>query len=270
MVERLQGRHKRSGPTAKPDARTDRDDMEPLVRFRPTAGVLPQPRVLEAAGRARMLVALQRLYGNRAVQRLVADGATPTVQRDSVEHVAHPTLRWQDFKGKPNGASSYDAATYSRRTGLSMRGKATKTGGAWTAEATLDASSLDLRASMDRGRSWVRKGKQSADLLRHEQGHFDVQHVLVEKGETAIRAVATGVTGTGTASRPKKALKLAFADLQTTAPFTKLAGTDRVIAAAHNDYDEHPTLGTDHGTKPAQQAQWEADIAADLPGYPVR
>jgi hypothetical protein len=212
---------------------------------------------------------MQQLYGNAAVQRMVAGGPTPTVQRDRVNHLSHPDLGWKDFKGKPDKNSPFDAATASERTGLAMKAKATKSAGSWTAQATVDPSSLDLKASMNRSKSWVRKGKKSADLLRHEQGHFDIENVLVEKGEVEIKAVATGVTGTGTASTAKKAIAHSFADLQTTAPFTKLASLDTVLDTAQHDYDEDPTTGTAHGTKAAQQAKWEADIIANLPAYPI-
>ena len=236
------------------------------------AGAAGSPPVsgMDAAGRARMVGYLQRLYGNAAVQRLVADDkGAAAVQRDSVSHASHPTLSWKDFKGKPDKKSPFDAETASERSGLAWKAKVTKSGGVWAAEATVNPSSLDLKASMNRGLSWVRKGKQSADLLRHEQGHFDIENVLVEKGEIAIKSVATGAVGTGTGSTAKKAAAAAYADLQTTAPFQKLASLDSVLHTAQDDYDVHPVTGTNHGTKAAQQAQWEADIIANLPAFPI-
>ncbi|WP_018349312.1 hypothetical protein [Longispora albida] len=225
---------------------------------------------LDAAGQARLLGALQHLYGNAAVQRVV--DATPggaVVQRDRVYHDAHPALAWKDFKGKVPAGVPFDAGTFSGNTGLSYKAKAKKTGATWDAEAEIVASSLDLKAYMDRSRSFVRKAKKSGDLLRHEQGHFDIQHVLTEKGETAIKAVAKGAKGTGSAPKMKQALKAAVDSLKSTPPFAKFAATAAKITEAQDHYDNHPVKGTGHGTKATEQAAWESAIAAGLPAYPI-
>jgi hypothetical protein len=212
---------------------------------------------LDGAGRARVLLALQRSAGNAAVQR------------DIVFHDKQSALTWKDFKGKVDAGSTFSASTFSGHTSLAWKARAKKSGAVWDAVAKIVPASLNLRAFIDRGKSWIRKAKKSAALLAHEQGHFDIQDVLTEKGETAIRAVAAGAEGTASDSKAKKAVAAAVADLRSTAPFTKLASTDAVITQAQHDYDEDPVKGTDHGTKPAEQAQWQADIRAGLPGYPI-
>lgn len=226
---------------------------------------------LDRAGQARLFGALQQLYGNTAVQRIVDASRGPAaVQRDPVFHDKRAALSWKDFKGKVTPGSSFDAETFTGHTSLGWKGKAVKNGASWDAEAWVDPSSLNLRAFMDRSKSWARKAKTSADLLRHEQGHFDIQDVLVEKGEVAIKAVAAGVKASASDPKQKKALRDAVDQLKASPPFTTLSSTDSVIAQAQHDYDEDPTNGTDHGTKAAEQAQWEADIVADLPAYPIQ
>ncbi len=238
--------------------------VRPAVTFDEHVPVRAVQRLtdLDSASRARLLGTLQRQYGNAAVQRLVA-------QRDQVFHDTRGTLDWRDFKGRASAGSSFDAATQSGHTSLGWKATAKRNGKVWDAEAEIDPASLNLRAFMDRGKSWVRKARTSVDLLRHEQGHFDIENVLTEKGEVAIRAAAAGVKATASHKQPNQAVKEAIDQLKTTAPFTKLASMEAVIRQAQHDYDEDPKTGTDHGTKPAEQGQWEAEIHADLPGYPV-
>ncbi|MGH3810936.1 MAG: hypothetical protein ACRDUV_00580 [Pseudonocardiaceae bacterium] len=224
---------------------------------------------LDRASQARLLSTLQHLYGNAAVQRIVDASLGPAVQRDRVYHDKRAALSWKDFKGKVTPGSPLSAETIFGSTALRLEGKAVKNGAVWDAEAWIDPSSLNLRGFMERGKSWVRKAKKSADLLRHEQGHFDIHNILVEKGEVAIKAVAAGVKGSASDPKQKKALKDAADQLTASAPFTKLSSTKSVLRQAQHDYDEDPTKGTDHGTKAAEQAQWEADIIANLPAYPI-
>jgi hypothetical protein len=246
----------------------DLDAARRLVGGYHRGAAQPMP-ALDRGGRDRLLATLQHLYGNAAVQRIVAASGDTTVQRDRVYHDAHPVLVWKDFKGKVAPAAVFDAATQSGHTGLGYRGKIKKNGPDWDVELAIDPTSLNLRAFVERNKSWVRKAKKSADLLRHEQGHFNIEDVLVEKGETEIKAVSAGAVGTASHHKKKQAITDAEAQLFGTAPFTKHASMETVIGQAQHDYDEDPTTGTDHGTKAAEQAQWEADIVANLPAYPI-
>jgi hypothetical protein len=224
---------------------------------------------LDGASRARLLGSLQHLYGNSAVQRLVASTSDAAMQRDQVFHDVRSDLTWKDFKGTVKKRAVFDAMTSYGRTGLVMKYTVVKKDRAFAAEAKLDPKSLNLRAFVNRYRSWVRKGRKSAALLRHEQGHFDIADVLVEKAEIKVKAAAVGVIGAGTGTKAKIAIDDALTDLKSTEPFKKIASLDTVLNQAQHDYDEDPTTGTDHGTKPAEQAQWQTDIAAGLPAYPI-
>jgi hypothetical protein len=228
---------------------------------------------LDLAGRSRVVSHLQRTAGNAAVQRLLATQRLPVgrlVQRDQVFYDTRRALTWADYQGKVPRQRGLDALTHAGRTGLKVAWDAAKSGKEWTATASIEPTSLNLRAFVDTSRSWARRAQTSEALLRHEQGHFDIENVLVEKGELAVRAAAKDVTGTGTARSRRDAIDAAVADLKQSAPFATIDLLDGVIDRAHNDYDEDPVIGTDHGTRTAQQAQWQAEIRNDLPAYPIR
>ena len=75
-------------------------------------------------------------------------------------------LTWNDFKGEPDRGSSYDANTFWNITynirGISFRGDTAK----------IDRFSVIL--TLDENLSWSKPEKQTAILLKHEQGHFDI------------------------------------------------------------------------------------------------
>jgi hypothetical protein len=79
----------------------------------------------------------------------------------------------------------------------------------------------------------------SARLLKHEQGHFDINCVLAKRANMALWV-----------ARDSKMIK----------------PRDLVDAAAdardRDDYD----IETNHGCKPVEQASWETDIAGGLVG----
>ena len=75
-------------------------------------------------------------------------------------------LKWSDFTGTPDDNSSYFANTY-WKTGFSYTN--VKPDGD---VATLENFQFNLE--LDPQRSWVKEGKQTDDLLKHEQGHFNI------------------------------------------------------------------------------------------------
>jgi hypothetical protein len=75
-------------------------------------------------------------------------------------------LTWSDFRGKPDGNTSFAALT-SWNLKISMQSKSTN-GGPSAME------SLDIVLAFNPEKSWVKPGKTTAILLKHEQGHFDI------------------------------------------------------------------------------------------------
>ena len=81
-------------------------------------------------------------------------------------------LSWDDFKGKPNAASSYKALT---ETQVSIEIKAKGT------EAT-----LIIQNYFDKDRSWS-KDKNNLVLLSHEQTHFNISELWARKFRQSLK-----------------------------------------------------------------------------------
>jgi predicted secreted Zn-dependent protease len=82
-------------------------------------------------------------------------------------------LTWKDFMGKPDAGSPFNANTgFKFNTRLkSISFKADK--------AVLNDFEIDLE--LDTKLTWVKKGKETDYLLKHEQGHFDIA-ILLSRG----------------------------------------------------------------------------------------
>ncbi|HEY8202370.1 MAG TPA: hypothetical protein VII47_13580 [Actinomycetota bacterium] len=219
-----------------------------------------------------LLVHLQRQVGNGEVRRLItSDPARLPVQRKDIYHETRGVLTWKDFKGKVPAGAIFDAETFSGidPQGLVRKYKVSKAGSDWEVDGEVDVTKLNLKAFMRQGKSWVRKAKKSADLLRHEQGHFDIANVISEKAEPKVKARAAGAKAHRAGPKKKQVIKDAMDDLLRTPPFVTLKSAQTVLDGAQNDYDNDPVKGTNHGTKAAQQTTWEADIVGNLPAYPI-
>lgn len=82
-------------------------------------------------------------------------------------------LTWNDFNGKPDAGSSFNANTgYKFNTRLkSINFKADT--------AVINGFEIDLE--LDAKLTWVKKGKETDYLLKHEQGHFDIAVLLAHE-----------------------------------------------------------------------------------------
>ncbi len=79
-------------------------------------------------------------------------------------------LIWSDFKGKPDAGSPYFAYTIwninYKYSDVNFKEDS----------ATLVDFTVILELDAD---SWVKHGDESDDLLKHEQGHFDIAHLAM-------------------------------------------------------------------------------------------
>jgi hypothetical protein len=75
-------------------------------------------------------------------------------------------LHWSDFKGTSDETSSYFAYT-AWKTNV-------KFGSVQFEGEKAIISGFEMTVEFDDRKSWVKKGKETDDLLKHEQGHFDV------------------------------------------------------------------------------------------------
>jgi hypothetical protein len=129
------------------------------------------------------------------------------------------------------------SASYTIRTQLGN--------GTWC--GTVD--SLTVTNAMDPARSWVIQARASADALRHEQSHFNLNEVYRRKLELSLHGLQSqGATG-----------EEAQAHLNDLLHTTADAVLDR-LADMQTRYDQETT----HGTDSARQAYWDQQIAAWL------
>jgi hypothetical protein len=111
--------------------------------------------------------------------------------------------------------------------------------GTWIVRSANSVVSL----SMDGVASWVVRGSETADLLTHEQGHFDI---------TALGArdfLNDAVALSGSSAN----------DLQSQIDSAR-SSNQSTIDSVNSMYDEDPNCGTSHGTNAANQQQWNLRI----------
>ena len=75
-------------------------------------------------------------------------------------------LTWEDFTGRPDKKSEHAAMAswkiYYSYQGINFNGD------------TAMLRGLKINLELDKDRSWLKKGRETGDLLKHEQGHFNV------------------------------------------------------------------------------------------------
>jgi hypothetical protein len=197
----------------------------------------------------------------------------------------HPTLSWADFTGTPDRGSTFDASTNS---GLSESTKVqtesfplnpdspcTSRGATdkrVTSTVSLDISPRNLHAQafMEPAQSWVKPGKQTDDLLDHEQGHFDISHVIAGKLDFALMYWGIQNLGKGEGCGKREAENVATRDWNAKHPTTALTAIIRrglaLQTQAQHAYDDQ----TQHGAVPDKQKEWKMNIVADLPDYDIK
>ncbi len=144
----------------------------------------------------------------------------------------HPTLSWEDFKGRANRFAREPSAVTDTgfRTQLVCR------------DGVLD---LNGGAEFYPNSSWVKADRKSGTLLKHEQGHFDITEVYARKMRKAIREARIPCDDEARADAAGKKI---------------LAGLDLEWERAEKGYD----LETKDGTDTARQAAASQRIAREL------
>jgi lipopolysaccharide export LptBFGC system permease protein LptF len=75
-------------------------------------------------------------------------------------------LAWTDFKGNPNNSSPYKAFTESNiHTEISAKN---------------NEANISIKVFFDKNKSWVKEAN-NAELLKHEQTHFDITELWARK-----------------------------------------------------------------------------------------
>lgn len=101
-----------------------------------------------------LLVLLLAFYFNGYTQEIIING-------DKTERL----LTWDDFKGRADKSTGYYAETHWE---LSF-GKI-----GFRSDQEIPLKDLVLTLKFNEKKSWVVRGKETPELLKHEQGHFDI------------------------------------------------------------------------------------------------
>jgi len=88
--------------------------------------------------------------------------------QESIRWNENQLLNWDDFNGKVNDTSRYDAECFAEiRYNYKFY--------------SVSDFEFEVFASFDKNTSWSRKGTRSVALLKHEQMHFNIAELFAEK-----------------------------------------------------------------------------------------
>jgi hypothetical protein len=152
----------------------------------------------------------------------------PAHSQESIRWSENQQLTWEDFLGKVNDTSRYDAECYAE---IRYNYK-------YYTEGDFE---FEVYASFDKNTSWSRKHKQSDALLKHEQLHFNIAQLFAQKLKKELDSY------TYTASY----------DTQITDLFNQ---KKLEYHAMQRQYDEE----TNHSLNKPRQKQWDDFIYLEL------
>jgi hypothetical protein len=147
-------------------------------------------------------------------------------------------LTWDDFQARaPRSAGEPSAVT---DTGFRVQ-----------LECREEFLDIRVAAEFHRNSSWVKAGRKSAELLRHEQGHFDLTELYARRMRKAVRDARIGCADDRQAEAAGKKI------------FARL---DREWENAEKQYDADTNYGTDLG-KQKETSERIARQLSELSGY---
>lgn len=140
-------------------------------------------------------------------------------------------VHWADFQGSPDMASQYDAQVYSGiHYSFSYQHQGSNT-----------ALKYEVHSFINPALSWSKREKQSAELLAHEQLHYDISELYARKMRKALASY--------------KLSKHAKADIEKL--FNRI-NTERKRMQAKYDAE------TEHSKNRPAQKSWELFVASEL------
>ena len=123
------------------------------------------------------------------------------------------------------------------------------------------------RIRIDRGQTWVVTGRQTSDLLVHEQGHYYIAYVPYVLELKAIRALRIPLVQ---ANIPRNANAHVRQTLMHNAVVRRIRPIHDQSATRtrqlHTQYDMASPPGTNHGRNASEQQQWNNRFAQSLLG----
>jgi hypothetical protein len=197
-------------------------------------------------------------WNDYAATAPVKDPKVPDSQWDSI-------TTWGFSEMKPTASANVTPFPPDKPAACEVGGNKTTQ---FRATVSYDPASLHVRAMMIPAQSWVRASTKTASLLAHEQGHFDVAHVLSGKVETCILDLAKASTASEVRCGGREAVTAAVETLskQPTGDAMQAAWTQG-HALTTNIQTEYDTR-TSHSRNATKQREWLAAIAAGLTRYP--
>lgn len=140
---------------------------------------------------------------------------------------------FQTLQSRPAGSEG-DAETYSEYAAPSI--SFAKKG------AAVVVKSADVSVSLNGQKSWVVDGKANAELLQHEQGHYDITALAAREFQKALLTLSAADV---------QALKTKVSNLN--------ASFEGKIGNANKRYDKQ----TNHSQVKSEQEKWNKALAAE-------
>ncbi len=150
------------------------------------------------------------------------------------------TLSWNDFQGTPDPRKPNMLAFTSATFSLPPIGPTLIPG----TRSFHFEDNVVITITMNSSKSWKRQAQPSNDLLKHEQGHYDITALIARNLFIEIMQLKANTYANGAA---------ALADLRPI--ITKFGGKAEKISVIYDAVQQ-----TDHGTNAPQQATWNAMI----------
>jgi len=156
-------------------------------------------------------------------------------------------LRWEDFRGEPPPGANREGAQI--HLALSWIGewevRFDRSRGLWVARLV----SVATFNTMDRTKSWVLPHAKTAEVLNHEQRHFDLHEVYRRLLDLSLRRLI-GVEWTGTTREEAEEKLRAHLD-------AIFQGISRKCQEVQDRYDRE----TDYGRNLEKQRKWDRMIS---------
>lgn len=196
-----------------------------------------------------------------ALAALALLGAAPAASRvaaaDEIAWSPDRALRWADFQGSvPDSAAPENAATTASVMRWSYAYAVERSGDVCVYQLT----SIESTASFDSAASWVRPEHRTADVLAHEQGHFDLTEIHKLMFDEASRSLL-GTSGPCRGRNGKRIARSVERDIADT-----LGRVYEKIWSNHERVQNAYDSETAHGMNEIAQQTWRARIAAGLRG----
>lgn len=156
---------------------------------------------------------------------------------DTVHYNPERKLTWSDFRAEPRKGSHYAAEVF---TSFAYEGKSTVKDGVINLNLT-------AKAYMLKNSSWGRADAQNAYALNHEQRHFDIVKIIIERFKRKIQTDS-----------------LTLEDYNSIVQY-QFIETYREMNRMQNQYDDE----TNHSLNQAVQERWNQKIDAELRSFGV-